>query len=76
MNIDTQVSYKEAYIDKLTALKENGGLQLFLPGYFYEEIVKKRQLLGHPKSVWKGMKKDKTVNVQPLTDNFSNLVML
>jgi hypothetical protein len=55
--------YREVYVDKVTAFKEYGGLQLLLPGFFFKQIVKNRKELPHPKSVWKQLKLDVTSNV-------------
>ena len=32
-------------------------------------------MLYHPKTIWKQLMKDQTVNVAPLSDNFAHLVM-
>jgi hypothetical protein len=60
----------------VTAFKDNGGLQLLLPGFFFKQIVKNRTELHHPKSVWKQLKLDATSNMRPIHENFSSLVVL
>ena len=74
-NKDVTQHYSERYVDRIVAMKENGGMQLFLPGYFFDYIAERGKTLM-PKDVWKDFKQKNTPNVQPLMENFSNLVLL
>jgi len=40
-NIDAEYRFNQYLADKLCATKENGGLQLLLPGYFYDAAQEK-----------------------------------
>lgn len=61
----------------MTAPKEKGGFNFFLPGVFYAAMAQKRHLVGEDKhSIWKQLKADEVTLHCEVRDNFANLAIL